>query len=81
LAKFASQITKTPLKIPTTQFYSSQNDFNLNSTLNHQKFELHAKIETAFLARQFINTLSLNERLIIKEELVKAEQEAQANGK
>lgn len=38
------------------------------------------KIESAFLARQFINTLDLNERQIIKEELIKAENELKQLG-
>lgn len=37
----------------------------------------NAKIDTAFLARQFINTLDANERKIIKDELIKAENEMQ----
>lgn len=77
-------IIKLPIKIPTTQFYSSIIDFNLNSTLNHKlnRFELNGvKIETSLLAREFISTLTINERVIIKEELIKAEQETQLNGK
>lgn len=35
------------------------------------------KIDTSFLARQFINTLDANERRIIKDELIRAEAEAQ----
>lgn len=34
------------------------------------------KIDTSFLARQFINTLDVNERRIIKDELIRAESEA-----
>lgn len=35
------------------------------------------KLDTSFLARQFINTLDANERRIIKDELIRAEAEAQ----
>ncbi|RNA06192.1 Transmembrane 65 [Brachionus plicatilis] len=82
LLSVSKTLTKLPVKISTTQFYSSIIDFSLNSTLNHQsnRFEFNGiKIETALLARQFINTLTINERVIIKEELIKAEQESQTN--
>lgn len=77
-------LKKQPVKIPKTQFYSSIIDYTLNSTLNHlsNRFEFNGvKIENALLARQFINTLTINERVVIKEELIKAEQETQINGK
>lgn len=35
------------------------------------------KIDSAFLARQFINTLDSNERRVIKEELIRAEAQSQ----
>lgn len=73
---------KQPVKVPKTQFYSSIIDYSLNSTLNHlsNRFEFNGlKIENALLARQFINTLTINERIVIKEELIKAEQETQIN--
>lgn len=48
-----------------------------NASSNHAGHQAGTKIASSFLARQFINTLDLNERQIIKEELIKAENELQ----
>lgn len=68
--------------------YSNLTSVNQNVPHSHNPNDVEhtvvgAKIESAFYARQFIKTLSLNERQIIKEELIKAEAENQLlqNGK
>lgn len=56
---------------------NSPNNSGANGNVNRDIGWNGTKIDSAFLARQFINTLDSNERRVIKEELIRAEMQSQ----
>ena len=75
---------RSDLNFKTKLFTSSivlNSSHNQDSTLSGNNSTANVKrLETAFLARQFITTLTTNERIVIREELDKFEKEQAAIG-
>jgi hypothetical protein len=81
--------TKTNTKFHDAKhsFYScrtiskNSNDNTNNNVNNDDVLNNTSKLNSVFLARQFINTLTIDERKLIKQELLQIEKENEPDGK